>query len=455
MKKTIIEPQREIPVRGETDVLVVGGGPAGIMAALSAAREGVKVMLVESRGFIGGNLTIGLPVLGFLGRKGNQIIKGLPQALIERLKAKGAAGEHKPCKLHVSLTIIDPEAVKSEAVAMLEEAGVDVLMYTLCSGVIKNEENLEGIFIETKSGREAILAKTVIDCTGDGDVAFRAGVKFHKGDAKGGMQPPTLMFSMKGVDIEVLRDAIVNHPEEYDMDTMPPEQFKNGKFITVGFRNQILKARSEGYIIPVARTILITGMADDEIWVNMSRVNGTDSTDPASYTFGEIEARKQIYEIERYLKDFIPGFSGAWMDKVAPFTGIRESRVIEGKYVLTADDILSCRRFDDSIGVASYPVDIHHSVGDDCTLYWCEDCYDLPYRMLVPENIGNLLVAGRCASMTHEAMASARVMSTCMAMGEAAGCAAAVSVMAGVSPSDVDVAEVRKKLEVNGVYLRK
>ena len=154
--------------------------------------------------------------------------------------------------------------------------------------------------IETKSGREAILAKTVIDCTGDADVAFRAGVQFHKGDEKGGMQPPTLMFSMKGVDVCALRDAIVNHSDEYDMDTMPAEQFRKGKFITVGFRNQILKARSEGYNIPVARTILITGMADDEIWVNMSRVNGTDSTDPASYTFGEVEARKQIYEIERY-----------------------------------------------------------------------------------------------------------------------------------------------------------
>lgn len=238
--------------------------------------------------------------------------------------------------------------------------------------------------IETKSGREAILAKTVIDCTGDADVAFRAGVQFHKGDEKGGMQPPTLMFSMKGVDVCALRDAIVNHSDEYDMDTMPAEQFRKGKFITVGFRNQILKARSEGYNIPVARTILITGMADDEIWVNMSRVNGTDSTDPASYTFGEVEARKQIYEIERYLKDFIPGFSEAWMDKIAPFMGIRESRVIEGKYVLTAEDI-------------------HHSVGDDCTLYWCEDCYDLPYRMLLPDNTGNLLVAGSCSWETNRA----------------------------------------------------
>ena len=134
--------------------------------------------------------------------------------------------------------------------------------------------------------------------------------------------------------------------------------------------------------------------------------------------------------------------------------GIRESRVIVGKYVLTADDILSCRHFDDAIGVASYPVDIHHSVGDDCTMHWCEDCYDLPYRMLVPEKVGNLLVAGRCASMTHEAMASARVMSTCMAMGEAAGRAAGIAILDGVPVSEVDVKKLQRELVDTGAYLR-
>ncbi len=454
MDKTIIEPQRSIRVKCETDVLVVGGGPAGIMAACAAARKGVKVMLIENRGYLGGNMTIGLPILGFLGRKGNQIIKGLPQKFIDRLEARGAACAHKPCRLHVSLTIIDPEAVKSEALDMLREAGVDILMYVFCAGAIKDGDALKGVIIESKEGREAILAKTVIDCTGDGDVAFRSGVECRKGDSDGGMQPPTLMFSMKGVDVPALRDAIVNHSDEFDMDTMPPEQFREGKFITVGFRKQILRARAAGYSIPVARTILITGIADDEIWVNMTRVNGTDSTSPDSYTRGEMLAIEQIPEIRRYLQDYIPGFRNAWIDRVAPFMGIRESRVIVGKYVLTADDILSCRHFDDAIGVASYPVDIHHSVGDDCTMHWCEDCYDLPYRMLVPEKVGNLLVAGRCASMTHEAMASARVMSTCMAMGEAAGRAAGIAILDGVPVSEVDVKKLQRELVDTGAYLR-
>ncbi|MBP3482653.1 MAG: FAD-dependent oxidoreductase [Alistipes sp.] len=452
--KTVKEPAREIAVRNEVDILVVGGGPAGIMAALAAAEDGLKVMLVESRGFVGGNLAIGLPILGFLGRKGNQIIKGLPQKFIDRLRAKGAASEHRPCALHVSLTIIDPEQAKSTALEMLEEAGVEILMYAFCADVVKEGDAVRGVIIESKAGREAILAKTVIDCTGDGDIAFRAGVECRKGDADGGMQPPTLMFSMKGVDVQALRDAIVEHPDIYDMDTMPAEQFRTGKFITVGLRRKIEEARKEGIDIPVARTILITGMADDEIWVNMSRVNGVDSTRPESYTRGELTARKQIYDIERYLRRFVPGFADAHMDKVAPFTGIRESRVTVGKYVLTAEDILSCRRFDDAVAVASYPVDIHHAVGGDCTLYWCEDCYDIPFRSLVPANVENLLVAGRCASATHEAMASTRVMSTCMAMGEAAGRAAKLAVRDNVAVSQTDTDKLRRELKETGAYLR-
>ncbi|WP_417012825.1 FAD-dependent oxidoreductase, partial [Alistipes sp.] len=415
---------------------------------------GLRVMLVESRGFLGGNLTIGLPILGFLGHKGNQIIEGLPQRFIDRLQARGAASEHRPCALHMSLTIIDPEEVKRTAFEIMEEKGVEVLLYAFCADVVKEGDDVKGIIIESKAGREAILAKTVIDCTGDGDVAFRAGVECRKGDANGGMQPPTLMFCMKGVDVQRLRDAIVAQPDVYDMDTMPAEQFRTGKFITVGLRNQIEQARAAGIAIPVARTILITGLADDEIWVNMTRVNGVDSTLPESYTRGEIEGRKQVYDVARYLREFVPGFADARIEKIAPFMGIRESRVIVGKYILTDKDILEERRFDDAIAVAGYPVDIHHAEGGDCTLYWCEDCYDIPYRTLVPAAAGNLLVAGRCSSMNHEAMASTRVMSTCMALGEAAGRAARLALKAGVQPADLDVETLRAELRATGAYLR-
>ena len=244
--KTILEPERTIPVKDEVDILVVGGGPAGIMAARAAAESGLKVMLIESRGYLGGNLTLGLPILGYLGRKGNQVVEGLPQMLIDRLRARGKASEHKPCKNHVSLTIIDSEEVKDVALEMLEDVGVKILFYVFCSDVIKEGNDVKGVIIESKEGREAILAKTVIDCTGDGDVAFRAGVECHKGDADGGMQPPTLMFCMRGVNVQELRDAIVNRPEEFDMDVMPTEQFKSGPFIVVGFRKKIEEAREKG-----------------------------------------------------------------------------------------------------------------------------------------------------------------------------------------------------------------
>ena len=410
-------------------------------------------MLLESRGFLGGNLTIGLPILAFLGPKGNQVIKGEAQHFIDRLRARGAASEHKPCKNHMSLTIINSEEAKNVCAEMMEEVGVEVLMYVFTCGVVKEGGLVKGVIIESKCGREAILAKTVIDCTGDGDVAFRAGVECHKGDADGGMQPPTLMYQMRGVKMQELRDAICLHPDIYDMDVMPPEQFRSGYFITVGLRRQIREAQAAGLDIPVSRTILITGLEPDEIWVNMTRVSGTDSTDPASYTRCELVAHKQMKDVTEYLKRFVPGFEDARVEKGAPFTGSRESRVSVGKYVLTAEDILSMKHFDDAVVVAGYPVDIHHSKGGDCTMLFTADAYDIPYRVLVPEKVEGLLVAGRCSSMNHEAMAGTRVMSTCMALGEAAGTAARVALEDNVLPSAVDVRKVRAELLANGAYL--
>ena len=350
--KTYIEPQRELPVRADVDILVVGGGPSGVMAARAAAQSGKKVMLIESRGYLGGNLTLGLPILAYLDVNGKQCIKGYAQEMIDRLAERGCAGPHVPCKNHMSLTIIDPDEVKSVLLEMVQERGVEVLMYVFCSAAIMEGNTIKGVIIESKAGREVIFAKTVIDCTGDGDVATRAGVEMHKGDENGGMQPPTLMYSVRKVDMARFRDALVNHRDVFDMDVMPPEQFAKRYFITVGLRNQIKQANAAGLDIPVARTILITGLKDDQIWVNMSRVSGVDSTLPESYTFGEIEARRQMYRINEYLRKYVPGFENLEVEKVAPFLGIRESRVMVGKYVLTAEDILTSRRFEDVITVA-------------------------------------------------------------------------------------------------------
>lgn len=454
--KYIEEPARSIPVRDEVDVLVVGGGPAGLMAAQAAALvEGTRVMLIENRGSLGGNMTQGLPLLGFLGRKGNEVIKGLPLRFVERLRERGQATHHRACPLHVSLTMIDPEGTKRLAWEIMEECGVKVLMYVMCVDTIVEDGRVKGVIIESKKGREAILAKCVVDCSGDGDVAYRAGAPMAYGNDKGIAQPPTLMFSMRGVDSRKLRDAVADHPDIYDIDFIPNEFFRADDNCTmVGFRNQIRQAREQGYKLPVERTIFMTGMAPDEWWVNMSRVNGVDSTDPEQYTRGEEICIKQNAEIVRYLKAFIPGFENAYVDRVAPFMGIRESRRIIGEYILTEQDIFDCARFPDAIGVASYPVDLHHPVGGDCTLMWCPDCYDIPYRCLVPQKIDGLLCAGRNISATHLALASVRVMGPAMCLGEAAGKAAALCVKDGVQPRALNVQKLQKALREEGVYFR-
>ncbi|MBO9151311.1 FAD-dependent oxidoreductase [Chitinophaga sp. GCM10012297] len=453
--QVISEPARSIPVRKTVDVLVVGGGPSGIIAAQAAAEDGAKVLLIESRSFVGGNMTIGLPILGFLGQKGNQIIKGLPQKLIDRLKARNAASEHRPCPLHMSLTLVEPESVKTVALEMLVESGVEVQFYTFCAGVVMEGDELKGVIVESKAGREAILAKVIIDCSGDADVAFKSGVPCDYGNEQQGVQPPTLMFCLGGVDTEKLRLSIAEEPRTYLTDFIPAEYFgQNNQFVLVGMRNLIKKAQDAGLTLTTERTILITGLRKGEVWVNMTRVSGVNGTDPDSLTYGEIEGRRQIYDIQQYLVEYVPGFENAYFLKTAPFLGIRETRRIQGQYTMTREDIMSCAHFDDAIAVASYPLDIHHPQGGGCTLEWCGDCYDVPYGSLIPKKVKNLIVAGRCISTTHEAMSAIRVMAPCMAMGEAAGRAAKMALADGVQPADVDVRKLQRELIAKGAYLR-
>lgn len=452
---TVQEAEISLPVRKKTDVLVIGGGPSGLIAAQAAAEDDLDVTLIETRSFVGGNMTIGLPVLGFLGEKGNQIIKGLPQKFIDRLIKKDAASEHRPCPLHMSITLVEPEIVKTTGLEALMDQGVDVYLYTLCVGVIKEDDDLKGVIIESKSGREAILAKTVIDCSGDADVALKAGVPCKKGNENGGMQPPTLMFCLAGVDTEKLRLSISEDPKTYLTDFIPAEYYgQNQQFIVVGLRSLIEKAEQDGINLPVERTIVITGLRKGEAWINMTRLNNVDGTDPKSMTEGEVRAREQMRNIEQYLTNYVPGFENAYFSKTAPFLGIRETRRTVGEYVMTSEDVLNCAAFDDAIAVASYPVDLHHPEGGDTTLKWCGDCYDIPYRSLVPKNVNNLLVAGRCISATHEALSAVRVMAPCMAMGEAAGRAAKMAVKLGIKPSEIDVAKLQKELLDKGAYLR-
>lgn len=453
--KTITEPQREIPIVRETDVVVIGGGPAGITAALSAARNGARVELVEAYGFLGGNATMYLPILGFLDWQGNQVIKGIAEEIIDKLRKIQGSDIHRRCPLHISYTIINPEKFKALVLDMLLQSGVGLLLHTYGVGVHKYNDSITHLIIENKSGRQAIQGKIFIDATGDGDVSAFSGVPFEKGSQEGEIQPPTLMFVIRNVNREKFRNFLIANPSLYSNFSLTPEHFKkNEQFILVGLQELIKEARRKGeFNLPLDRVIVITTLNEDEVAINMTRVPYIDSTNADSLTQGEIKAMELIPTTIKFLQKNIQGFENAYLTKTCHQIGIRESRRIIGEYILKASDIMESKKFEDSIATASYFIDIHHSKDDNFTLKFPINPYQIPFQCLLPINIDNLLVSGRCISTTHEAMAAIRVMTTCMATGEAAGCAAAISIEHNTSLRNINIKELRQKLINQGVFI--
>jgi hypothetical protein len=436
------------------DVVVAGGGPTGIAAAVSAARHGARTLLLEKEGFLGGNAAMWLPLLCFLDVHGNQVIRGIPQEIVERMKVHGAATKHYPCALHQSYTIYDPEIFKWVAQEMLLEAGVDILLHTLVADAPSENGSIQALIIENKSGRQAVTGEVYIDATGDGDLAVRAGAPWEKGDEDGGLQPPTLMFTLRNVDVPTVRRALVQQPDRFRLQRIPPAQIeRNEHFVAVGLADILEEARANGdWDLPNSRVILISTTREDEVAVNTTRVPGTDGTVAESLTNAELVARQQIDQVVALLRKYVPGFEEAQRHASAHAIGIRETRRILGEYVLTVEDVLEGRRFDDQVLLAGYMVDIHNPHGDDSTLIPPKAAYGIPYRCLLPRDVDNLLVAGRCISTTHGAMAATRVMVTCMATGEAAGCAAAISAD-GIPPRRIDVGLLQESLRRQGVVL--
>jgi len=452
--KTIREPARDVPVVRDVDVVVAGGGPTGIVAALSAARNGAKTLLIEQGGFLGGNATMWLPLLCFLDVHGNQIIRGIPQEIVDRMGKRGAVTRHYPCVLHESYTIYDPEVFKIVAQEMLLEAGVDILLHTFVAGVVAEKSEIQALIIENKSGRQAVTGMVYIDCTGDGDVAARAGAPWKKGDEKGGLMPPSLMFTLRNVDVERARQALIQQSGRYRLQEIPAEEIERNKhFIAVGMTDIILEAREKGeWDLPNNRIIFLSTTRENEVAINMTRVPGMDATSVESLTNAELVARAQIDQIVSLLRKYIPGFERAELSASAHAIGVRETRRIIGDYVLTMENVLEGRRFGDQVLLAGYMVDIHNPHDFDGTLIQPKAAYGIPYRCLLPRNVDNLLVAGRCISATHGAMSATRVMVTCMATGEAAGCAAAIAAD-GIPPRQIDVKTLQRQLSEQGVIL--
>ena len=452
----LTEPARQIPIVAHGDVVVAGGGLTGVMAAVAAARAGSDVQLVERLGFLGGVAAMWLPLQGYFDCEGRQIVKGLGQEFIDRLRAIGGADDQfVPCALHNPFLIIDPEAAKLVCLEMVEEAGVELHLHTWATGVYTEDQRLRAIFVENKSGRQAVSGRLFVDASGDGDIAAWCGAPFTVGrEADGIPQSATLTFRLDGVDTEAVRRLLLLHPERFALQGMPHSQFRtNRRYILVGLKSLVDQARAEGFEgVPVTKLCYITMLAPGAVAINMTKVHRVRGHDARDLTRAEVEARKQIPGLVAFFRRYVPGFEDARLTTTSSQVGIRETRHIEGDYVLTVEDIKAGRRFEDTVATGGYPIDIHSPTGGEVNLTRVP-AYGIPYRCLTPRATENVLMAGRCFSATHEALASARVMATCAAMGQAAGEAAAWAAREECSARQVDVHDLQARLRANGAFL--
>lgn len=439
----ITEPGRDTPLFGEYEVVVLGGGPAGIAAALAAGRAGRATLLIERYGFCGGAGTAaGLSTFCGLhavvhGRH-EQVVHGIADDILDRLAAMdGLNDPHLTVHDQITAQAYDISAFKIAADELLAEAGVAVLYHAVGVGMAKaSDAIIDTVFVETKSGRFGVRGKIFVDASGDGDLAAWAGVPYEVGDGAGNMLYPSTMFRINGVDHETAGRAWELIPRLME------------------------EAEREGRRFPRKKPIVRPQRNPIEWRANLTQIKNPDGTavsgiDARQLSYGEVEGRRQCWDVFQFIKEVTPGFDAAYIVEIAPQIGIRETRRITGEYVLTEQDILGCRDFDDSIGVNGWPVEAH--VKGDVKFVFApaqsRGFNQIPYRIIVPQRVENLFVAGRCASMSHEGQSSARVSGPCFIMGQAAGTAADLALAGDVPPREVDVAKLQSRLEAGGAYL--
>lgn len=451
----------DVPVDPSVDVLVIGGGSSGIAAAASAARRGAKTCLVERYGFLGGTSTAGLvgPFMTAYSADGEQqIVAGVFQEMIDRMVALGGAIDPSETRAgsahsgfieygHAHVTPFHAEALKLAAGELLADAGVKIRFHTSFVDVMKDPEDARrarGVILLDKSGLRALPAKSIVDCSADGDVAVRAGAEFITGRSDGKMMPATMFFRVGNIDDAKMQAWMDEHRTLH-----PGEKL---------FECLVRKAKADGkWRVPREYVNMYREPRAGEYRVNTTRLHDIDGTNPADLSRAELEGRRQVGEVLRFLREYCPGCENAQLLETAAQIGIRETRHITGEYVLTGDDVLSGARFPDAIGRCAYPIDIHDPAGTRGTLKGPQESgsnwYDIPYRCLIPRRVDGLLVAGRCISATHEGAASARVIPACYATGQAAGTAAALSITRGVTPRELNVQQLRETLTADGAIV--
>lgn len=443
----------EAMVIAHTDVLVVGAGPAGLGAALGAARAGVDVILAEKYGYPGGAATVSLvmPLMSSHTQEsrfrtpgnstlyptdhgeGVRVIAGISEELVNRLvEANGAI---RPSFETGYVVPFDPEILKITAINMLDESGVKVLMHAFAFAYqYKNEGSM--VFFHTKSGAVAIQARCVVDCTGDGDVAALAGAPYELGrDHDSLTQPMTLYFRMVGFDRSAFVAYIQQHPEQW--------------YGVFGLWDLIEKATGDGKLkLPREDLLMFATPHDQEVSVNSTRVIKKMATDVFDLTSAEWESHHQAFQVSEFLKTYVPGFEKSYMAQTGVQIGIREGRRIMGEYKLTGEDVIEARKFPDVIAKCAYSLDIHNPKGKGTRIERLPpgESYDIPLRCLIPLNCSHMLTGGRCISGSHEAHSSYRIMPAAMATGQGAGVCAALAARNNCDVRSVDVEEVQKEL---------
>jgi len=446
-----------LPIYGRVDVAVIGAGPAGVAAALAAARNGAQTLLVSEQFYLGGTLVCGLPWLGFIGRGGEQIVRGIPDEITNRLVERGASTGYVigDTVLH-GMTVIDPPRTRLLLAEMMVEAGVRVAYG--CRGIdaVTERDKIAGVVLSTKSGLQVLQAKVVVDATGDGDVAAAAGAEYSVGREEDHLQQAaTLVFILDGVDQEPLKDYIRSYPSEM---RTPTYCLDHKGYAVIGLWDLTRKAREAGeYSLPHTRVLINTMPVPTQMTVNTTRVDNPDSLHTETLSENLTELQRQITVLLNFFRKYVPGFEGAYISSITDLLGVRESRRIRGEHVLTTEEIVAGSSFPDGIARGGHDIDLHYPGLLDRFPGRHDPVppYDIPYGCLVPLGVDQLLVAGRCLSATHEALGSVRVMATCMALGQAAGTAAALAVKSGVSPRELDVNRLVATLREQGAELGK
>ena len=427
---------RDIPVRDDVDVLVVGGGPAGIAASVASARIGARTILVERYGFLGGCGTMsGVTTVCGLFRSDQHtavpVIKGIAWEIIEMLRNRSAASD--PCPIGKTFLIVfDDQVLKEVAEDLLLQSDVAILYHALATDVMMTGDTINGVIIQSKAGLQAVHAKCVIDATGDGDVAARTSNVYQKGKS-GILQFPTLMFKMGNVDVGKIKLLSRENLEAIMIKASQSNEFN------------LPRVSGTVRIIP-GRTEVLCNMT--KIMKNYGYVDGTN---PDDLTYAEIEGRKQVREYGRLLKKYVSGFEDAYVSSSGPQIGIRETRLIQGEYVLTENDIVNGQKFEDAILRSAWPMEIHGA--DKGTVWqWVRngEYYEIPLRCLIPSSVDNLVVAGRCISTTHEAQASTRVSACCYDTGQAAGIVAAFAADRKCHPREIGYSDIQRELRKQG-----